>query len=982
MAKTAVRQVSIFINGKEVENTIKSIAAEQVKLNNTLKGMTRGTEEYENQVKELQKVNGIITEHNQKLRGVQQGWSLAKVGIDKLVGVAAGAFAVSSIVSYGKELFGVGVKMDALQRKAEVVFGTSLPQVTAEAEKNAKAIGLTTAQYVSAAAAIQDLLIPMGFQRQEAAGISTQLVNLSGALSEWTGGQVSSTDVSHILTKALLGEREELKQLGISISDADVKAQLAAKGLDKLTGSALEQAKASATLELVLAKSTDAQAAFAKGGDSAVRRQAELAARTAEVAEKLSTLLLPVFEALASIASAVIGGIGGIVGAIGDLIDPADAASRAFDNQSKKVNDLQNNIAPLLDRYDVLTTKTNLNKSEQGELKTIIEKVSAVIPTAISGFDAYGNALGLNTTKAREFIEVEKARLKFVNESAIKENEAFVKEIKRQQQEINDQLGTGQKDIAVRGAGGEVTTKKRNVNAEEIQALQASAAKLQETLTGANAELSRLKGENLNAPSAPPESPGNGVTGNANNNKAEIERIQKELTDLIERTTSLRLDLISKEQDDELAIAIRGIEKRYDAEIAKAIELEGKGVKEATAQRIVLEKLKQEEIGLVVQAGIEKDIADAEAYEKKKQEAELKAYEETLKFLDEKKAERAQFEAEIKQFEQDNLLTEQQQELLKLEEHYATLLTYAQKNGIDTLELTRAYETSKTAIVKEQGKQRIESEKAVAAAQRDLEITKANAIAEGASIVAGLLEESSGIAKGLFLVEKAASAISVILSLQKEKAAIYAATRLGTLFDPTGAVSLALATPQIIAANIRGGINLATIAATTIKGFVKQKATGGVLPVTGADDGRQYNARSIGTPSTGLLPHYPVVFNSNATNAPVLASERGAEYFVASQDLQRPYVANLVRMIDLATHGGRGIPQFADGGVNTTATSPTPLPSAPPEMMAIFVQATAAINTLNALLRGGIIAVVPDGTVLDINQRFAKLNAISGGYFQ
>ena len=287
MAKTNTRQVSIFINGKEVENSIKAIAAEQSRLNNKIKDSIIGTEEYENAVKGLAQTNTLLREHRQAVSGLEKGWSLSKVGIDKFVGVAAGAFAVENLLGYGKQLFGVGVQMDALNRKAQTVFGVTLPAVTAEAKKNAEAMGLTTSQYVAQAAAIQDILVPMGFQRKEASEISTQLINLSGALSEWTGGQVSATEVSDILSSALTGERERLKQLGIVLQQADIDARLAEKGQSKLTGTMKQQAEAAATLELVLEKSTDAQAAFANGSDSAVRRQAELTAKIQEITEKL-----------------------------------------------------------------------------------------------------------------------------------------------------------------------------------------------------------------------------------------------------------------------------------------------------------------------------------------------------------------------------------------------------------------------------------------------------------------------------------------------------------------------------------------------------------------------------------------------------------------------------------------------------------------------------------------------------------------------
>lgn len=74
----ARRQVSIFINGKEVANSIKSIAAEKRKAYNELAKLTRGTVEYNAKVKEVKKLNGILSDHRKAIRGVGSTWDKMK----------------------------------------------------------------------------------------------------------------------------------------------------------------------------------------------------------------------------------------------------------------------------------------------------------------------------------------------------------------------------------------------------------------------------------------------------------------------------------------------------------------------------------------------------------------------------------------------------------------------------------------------------------------------------------------------------------------------------------------------------------------------------------------------------------------------------------------------------------------------------------------------------------------------------------------
>jgi hypothetical protein len=208
---------------------------------------------------------------------------------------AVGALAVgAAVVATGLKVFEMGSQFEAMDAKAKTVFGDATKTVDKWAAANAAAMGLTKREATGLAASMGDLLIPMGFTRDAAAEMSTSIVGLSGALSEWTGGQRSAAEVSTILQKALLGERDGLKELGISITEADVQARLLKNGQDELTGSALEQAKAMATQQLIMEKTTDAQAAYEKGTAKGIRAQNEMNAMLKEVAETLVTNLYPI----------------------------------------------------------------------------------------------------------------------------------------------------------------------------------------------------------------------------------------------------------------------------------------------------------------------------------------------------------------------------------------------------------------------------------------------------------------------------------------------------------------------------------------------------------------------------------------------------------------------------------------------------------------------------------------------------------------
>lgn len=214
----------------------------------------------------------------------------SKVGSAMKGGAALG---IGAIALMGPQLIDLGGKLDTWSLKVDTVFGDSAESVRKWADKNNELFGITDEELSGLAASFGDLIKPMGFTSSETAAMSQKVVGLAGALSEWTGGTKSAAEVSEVLAKAMLGERDGLVELGIKISDADVQARLAAKGQDKLTGSALEQAKALATQELIFEKSTDAQKAYAEGGNKTVRAGNKLKAVWGEIQVVLAQKLIP-----------------------------------------------------------------------------------------------------------------------------------------------------------------------------------------------------------------------------------------------------------------------------------------------------------------------------------------------------------------------------------------------------------------------------------------------------------------------------------------------------------------------------------------------------------------------------------------------------------------------------------------------------------------------------------------------------------------
>lgn len=873
------RQVSIYINGREIGNNLKSIRSEARKVSSELNRMEVGSAEYNAKVKELRRLKGIISDHSKEVRGIDKSYNKASAGLSKFVGIAAGAFAVEKIVQYGSELFRLGAEMEVLGAKAETVFAEALPRVTQAAEANAAAMGLTISQYTDAATAIGDLLVPMGFTRDEAANVSVELTNLSGALSEWSGGQVEAAQVSEILGKAILGEREGLKQLGIGIKDTDVTARLAAKGLSNLTGASLEQAKAAATLELITENSVDAQEAFTAGGGTLLRRQNELRATFESIREELATALVPVFTRLLEVAQP-------LVARFAEFITRVTSGSEASKKYSKTLQVLG-------------TAFGNLGK---------------FVRIILGTFQALGNFLLDNFGPVIEFIVVQMAKVGNVAADLYNGVAEFLGlDFRFQEINVDD----------VKAAFDEIRQARKDSGVD--------------------------KPIDINPPAAPPPS-GNRPTlsttptpgGSSGSGSGQESKLQKEFDRLLTLTQKFaerqRLARLSEQERTEAEIIAK-----YEAQIQKANELERQGLEQAAETAKQLEMLKQEELQTIRDEAANKEL-DRLA------EAGIRQLEEEIAQIEAREAAKQ----EIKQALFEANATDQELELQELENYFERLTMMAQEYGLEVTAITEEYQQRKAEINDRYRQQDIQKEGE--ARQEQL-----NNVAKGFGALSSAVSSFQQVAEAAGAKgTKAAKAFAVVNIAAKTAQAI--------------ASGVASAAAQPFPANLAA---IATTVATVLGNIaqakkilsdapaVTQRKDGGYLNVKGGQDGVKYRARYIGEQqASGMLPNSPVV----------LASERGAEYFVSNRDLNNPFVFDHVQAIDNIVNARGGIPQFAEGGATA------PLPQRPSNQSVMNDAAVlAALKEISMKLDNRTTAVIEDDTVVGINKRFSKLNRLSGG---
>ena len=164
----------------------------------------------------------------------------------------------------------------------------------------------TTAEARSMASGIQDMLIPMGFLRDEATDMTSEFMHVSGALANFNSGTHSAADVTNAMTSALAGQYMPLRSLGIQLDKTTIAEKALEMGLIDTKEEMTKQIEAQVMLAEVYAQSEDALSAYTEENLDAKTKMGLMKAELIDVAAALGQQLLPIItQVVEGIRSAV-----------------------------------------------------------------------------------------------------------------------------------------------------------------------------------------------------------------------------------------------------------------------------------------------------------------------------------------------------------------------------------------------------------------------------------------------------------------------------------------------------------------------------------------------------------------------------------------------------------------------------------------------------------------------------------------------------
>lgn len=230
---------------------------------------------------------------DQSTKSASQSAGGASKAFQALKSIGIAALAVGAARAIGRmsgNLVRAASDAEETANKFGVTFRGINSQAEATASNLAENFGLAQDEAQSLLANTGDLLTGFGFTRESALDLSTQVQELAVDLASFTNVEGGAQQASQALTKALLGERESIKTLGIAITEADIGRLAEEKGI---TGELTRQQKAALTLELAIRQSGNAIGDFERSQASFANQSRIAESRVRDISVSLGQGLLP-----------------------------------------------------------------------------------------------------------------------------------------------------------------------------------------------------------------------------------------------------------------------------------------------------------------------------------------------------------------------------------------------------------------------------------------------------------------------------------------------------------------------------------------------------------------------------------------------------------------------------------------------------------------------------------------------------------------
>nr|WP_297874303.1 hypothetical protein [uncultured Blautia sp.] len=327
---------------------------------------------------------GIISSF-QKIGSSSHHLKTASFNLGSLLKTAIGFSAIRGLWNFGKQSIKFGSDIAEVQNVVDVAFGNMSGMVDEFAKTSDEKFGLSELAAKQYSGTMMAMLKSSGIARNTAAEMSTTLAGLAGDIASFYN--IDTDEAFRKIRSGIAGEIEPLRQLGISMTVANLEAFALSQGITKSYQAMTQAEQAMLRYNYLLWASADAQGDFARTSGNYANQirmfKLNIQQLSATIGQGIIAAILPAIQGLNALISMLIKaanafkvfmytlmgkkveGTKGIVQDISGIGDAGDVAAGGLGDAADSADKLKKKLSVLpFDQLNQLTD--NSDKSGSG----------------------------------------------------------------------------------------------------------------------------------------------------------------------------------------------------------------------------------------------------------------------------------------------------------------------------------------------------------------------------------------------------------------------------------------------------------------------------------------------------------------------------------------------------------------------------------------------------------------------------------------
>lgn len=269
---------------------------------------------------------------NSGVKSMDSGISSMTSSLKKMAGAVGIAFGVSTLIKFGKSAIDTASDLQEVQNVVDTAFGSMAYKAEEFSSTTIEKFGMSELAAKQTSSTYMAMAKSMGIATDAASDMAINVAGLSGDVASFYN--MDQSEAASKLKGIFTGETEALKEIGVVMTEDNLKAYALAQGMTESYSSMSQAEKVSLRYQYVMSALGDAQGDFAKTSDSWANQTRILSEKFKEltgiIGQGLLVLLEPVLQGLNNVLSAIISIAENIAAAFSEAFNGGSQLSETF----------------------------------------------------------------------------------------------------------------------------------------------------------------------------------------------------------------------------------------------------------------------------------------------------------------------------------------------------------------------------------------------------------------------------------------------------------------------------------------------------------------------------------------------------------------------------------------------------------------------------------------------------------------------------